>query len=65
VYNLNFNKDKLFWELVMKDFQANSYNSWALIDTNLEILINYKDSVDGQKWDDISNDWIYGINLNF
>ena len=64
-YDLNFNEDKLFYELVMKDFQVGLYNSWAIIDANLDILINYKQGVDGENWDNITNDWIYSINMNF
>lgn len=64
-FSLNFNEDKLFKDLIMKDFQAESYNWWAIIDTDLRILINYKESVDWEKWESITNDWIYKINMNF
>ncbi len=64
-YDLNFNKDKLFQDVFMKNFQAQLYNSWAILDTDLDILINYKDWINGQKWDEITNDWIYSVNIIF
>lgn len=64
-YDLNFNEDKLFYELVMKDFQIGLYNNWAIIDADLDILINYKQGVDWENWENITNDWVYSINMNF
>lgn len=65
VYDLQFNKDKLFRDLVIKDLQAQSYNSGAVIDINLDILINFKEWINGQNWESVTNDWIYTINMNF
>lgn len=65
VFWLNFNKDKLFADLVMKDFQVVLYNTWAIIDTDLEVLINYKEGVDWESWQNITNDWVYSINMIF
>lgn len=65
VLGLSFNKDKLFDDLVMKDFQVELYNTWAVINIDLEVLINYKEGVDGENWDNITNDWVYSINMIF
>jgi len=64
-YDLNFNEDKLFRDLIMKDFQVDAYNSWAVLNSSLSILINYKEWIDGEQWDQITNDWIYKINMSF
>ena len=65
IYDLNFFPDKLFEGLKIKNFQMEMYNSWAIIDMNLEILLYYNDS---KKWillTDISPEDIIDINLNF
>ena len=65
VYSLNFNEDKLYRDLIMKDFQVEVYNSWAILNASLDILINYKDGINGEQWSNITNDWIYKINMSF
>lgn len=65
IYGLKFFPDKLFEWLKIKDFQMELYNSWAIIDMNLEVLLYYNDS---NKWillSDISPEDIIDINLNF
>lgn len=64
-YDLEFQPDKIFYDMYLKDLQVDVYNSWAIIDMNLKILTNYKPWVDWEKWDNITNDWVYRINLNF
>lgn len=65
VFDLNFNQDKLIHDLIMKDLQVTAYNSWSVLDTDLFILINYKDSIDWENWENVTNDWIYKVNMNF
>ncbi len=65
VYDLNFNEDKLYRDLIMKDLQVEVYNSGSVLNSSLSILINYKEWIKGEKWDNITNDWIYKINLTF
>jgi len=64
-YDLNFNKDKLFRDLIMKDLQVDTYNSWAILNSSLSILINHREWLNGEEWDKITNDWIYKINMSF
>lgn len=65
VYDLNFNEDKLYRDLIMKDLQVEVYNSGSVLNSSLSILINYKEWIKGEKLDNITNDWIYKINLTF
>jgi hypothetical protein len=41
VYNIKFNKDKLFLDLFMKNFNVTSYNSWNILESELEIYEAY------------------------
>lgn len=65
IYNLNFFPDKLFDGLKIKDFQMELYNSWAIIDMNLEVLLYYNDSNKGILLSDINPEDIIDVNLNF
>lgn len=65
IYDLTFFPDKLFDGLKIKDFQLKMYNSWDLIDMNLEVLLYYNDS---NKWiflSDINPEDVIDINLIF
>ena len=65
IYDLKFFPDKLFEWLKMKDFQMEIYNSWSIIDMNLEVLLYYNDSNNGILLSDINPEDIIDINLNF
>lgn len=65
IYNLNFFHDKLYDGLKIKDFQMQEYNSWTIIDMNLDILLYYNDS---NKWlllSDINPEDVINVNLIF
>ena len=65
IYNLKFFPDKVYDGLKVKDFQMDMYNSWAIIDMNMEVLLYYNDS---NKWillKDINPEDLININLNF
>jgi len=65
IYDLNFFPDKLFDGLKIKSFNIERYNSWSILNMNLDILLYYNDT---QKWillSDISLDDIITVNLNF
>ena len=65
IYNLKFFPDKVYDGLKVKDFQMDMYNSWAIIDMNMEVLLYYNDS---NKWillKDINPEDLININLIF
>jgi hypothetical protein len=65
IYDLTFFPDKLFDGLKIKDFQLQMYNSWDLIDMNLEVLLYYNDSNKGIFLSDINPEDVIDINLIF
>lgn len=65
VFTYTFNRDKVYEDIVLKDMQVEMYNSGAVIDVDFDILLNYKQWIDGERWDNVNNDWMYRMNLNF
>lgn len=64
VYNYTFFEDKIFDEFKTKEFQLELYNSWALIESNIEIVPHYKKELNNIEWQDIPKDDTIKINLN-
>lgn len=64
VYNYTFFEDKLFDAFKMKEFQLELYNSWALIESNIEIVPHYKNDLNNIEWSDIPKDDTIKININ-
>lgn len=65
VYDLNFRNENLFYNLVVKDLQLNSFN-WGLIyNINLVLVNYYKSELDGEKWDILNKDDLREFYINF
>lgn len=45
VYNLTFMQDKIYDWLIIKDFKAEFYNSWTVLDLNISSILFYDDSM--------------------
>lgn len=45
VYNLTFMQDKIYDWLIIKDFKAEFYNSWTVLDLNISSILFYNDSM--------------------
>ncbi len=64
VYDYDFFEDKIFDEFKTKEFQLELYNTWALIESNIQIIPHYKKELDNIEWQDIPKDDVIKINLN-
>jgi len=64
-YNLSFFPDKLYSWLKIKDFQTDFYNSGAIIDINMDILLYYNETNDWILLNSVNPSDIININLNF
>lgn len=67
VFNLNFNKGKIYKKLLIKDIGIISYNTWSLYEINLEIFKRYKTNYFWENKIDlvIPKDDYLKFNLNF
>jgi hypothetical protein len=65
VYNFIFFPDKLYNGLKIKSFQADLYNSWTILDMNMEILLYYNEMNNGILLQTVDPADIININLNF
>lgn len=65
IYLIPFNRDHLYENLKIKDFQADLYNTWSIIDFDISFLLNYKSNLINQNFIDLSWLDIFRINLNF
>ncbi len=65
VYNFKFNRDKVFTELKLKDFQLDLYNNWGLIEAIFFINTLYRKSLDWKKYSEIWTENIEKILLTF
>lgn len=66
VYNLSFVQDH-FYNFPVKSFQIENYNSWAILEMNLEVLTNYNSSFSWQLWNSLPTSAydLFELNLNF
>lgn len=64
IYDYVFFEDKLFNGFKTKEFQLELYNSWALLESNIEIIPHYKKDLDDIRWLDIPKDDVIKININ-
>jgi hypothetical protein len=62
-----FNDSDVFSKLKIKDFHVNFYNTWNIIDMDLNLIQNYNSSFDWVNWSDTTLKWtsILKINLDF
>lgn len=65
IYDYSFYDDKIFEDLVIKDFQANIYNTWSILNIDTTILIYYNSGLDGIERKNISQNDMYKVNLDF
>lgn len=65
VYNFKFNRDKVFKDIKLKDFQLEKYNSWAIFEAKFFINPSYRKKLDWQKYSEIGTDKIEEIVLDF
>ena len=65
VYDFKFNRDKIFENIKLKDFQLEKYNSWSLFEAKFFINPLYKKNQDWIKYSEIWTDKIEKINLIF
>ena len=65
VYTYNFFLDKLFRDMYIKWLQMEPYNTWALVNLDLEILVYYKDDLDGQSFDELLGSDVFQLTLTF
>lgn len=66
IYNINFTNSD-FFNFPVKSFQVDYYNSWTILDFNIEFLSNYNSSLTWQLWQDIPTSAydLFKLNLNF
>lgn len=64
-YTLEFFEDKIFTNIYMKDFQVSLFNSWTISDMELSLLLRYWKESEWISWEDVGNDNLYNVNLNF
>jgi hypothetical protein len=65
VYNFKFNRDKIFEDIKLKDFQLELYNTWSLFEAKFLINPFYRKKLDWQKYSEIWTSQIEEIVLNF
>ena len=70
LYNLTFQKDKIYSDLYIKDLQIGTYNTGTydtaiIIDLEISLLLKYDVWKDWIEWVNLGNDNLYNINLNF
>lgn len=65
IYDYTFFKDRIFNDLLIKSFQASSYNTGAILDMNIYLLLDFSSDLLWSEWKTLSQEDIYKINLNF
>ncbi len=65
VYWYSFFGDKIFHDMYMKSFEMISFNSWALVNLDLEILVYYKPDLIGQDFDTLTATDVFQLSLTF
>ena len=65
IYNLRFFEDKVFSSLRVKDLQMDLYNSGSIINIDLELVMDYNQSLVGKKWPSLKSEEYFKTNLNF
>lgn len=65
VYDFKFNRDKLFSDIKLKDFQVEKYNSWAIFEITLFINPSYKFENNGAKYSLLWDNKIEKVVLDF
>ena len=62
---MEFFDDKLFDSLKVKDFQVDYYNSWTILNIDLELIQIYDSNLSWEKFESIYGQKYFNINLNF
>ncbi len=65
VFSYDFFRDKIFSDIYVSDFQLRSYNSAALFNLDVDVIIYYKDDLDGGSIDDLIPDDLFRTTLTF
>ncbi len=65
VYTYNFFEDKVFPPLIMRNFQADLYNSGAIVDMNVWVVLSEFSWLEWTTWSQVPIADIYKVNLNF
>ncbi len=64
VYTYTFFQDKVFTPIT-KDFQADFYNGWNIIDMNIWVVLSETQDMQWWNWNQILQSDIYKVNLSF
>lgn len=64
IFNISFNNAKLF-DIPIKDYQVNMYNSWSIFSFNFDLLIWHNKFLDWKLWSEISSDSYETYKINF
>lgn len=65
IYGYDFFRDKIFSNIYIKDFQITPYNTTALFNVDVDILIYYRSTLDGSSMNDIVSDDVFSTVLTF
>lgn len=65
IYEYQFNLDETFPDILLKDFQAKTYNSWSIFEVSLYVNLDYIPESNGNKFSNIWNNEIEKIIFNF
>lgn len=65
IKDLRFFKENLFDYLVVKDFQADYYNSWSILNLEIVLIDDYDQRLDWDSFSGIKWQSYYNVNLNF
>lgn len=65
IYEYEFFQDKVFEDLLVKSFQAELYNTGAILDIDIYLNTDFSPDLLWTEWEGLSQEWIYKINLNF
>jgi hypothetical protein len=65
IYEYKFFQDKVFDDLLVKSFQAEIYNTGAILDIDIYLNTDFSSELLWSEWSGLSQEWIYKINLNF
>lgn len=63
VYNLEFFKDKLY-NFYVKDIDIQKFNSWTIINVDINIIKSFNNSFLWQDWNQVPNN-LYKVNITF
>ncbi len=65
IYDYTFFKDKVFDDLLVKNFQADIYNTWSILNMDVYLLLDFSPDLLWSEWNSLSQEDVYKINLNF